>query len=75
MKIMAPEEIFGQLSSWMVNFCLQSYTFLPLVYHMCGSDPDTQSDKGPEYGSHLDPDRQHWSLPKIVVLGSDCVSF
>ena len=21
----------------MVNFCLQSYTFLPLVYHMCGS--------------------------------------
>ena len=26
-KEIVPEEIFGQLSLWMVNFCLQSYTF------------------------------------------------
>ena len=53
---------FGQLGLWMVNFCLQPYTFASYLSHfdLCGSGSVVgiriRIHKVPEYGSNVDPD-------------------
>ena len=56
---MALEDIFGKLCFWVVNFCLQSYTFASnlsiFLFLWSGSDPYPQSS-WIRFGSSLDPD-------------------
>ena len=53
---------FGQLGLWIVNFCLQPYTFASYLSHfdLCGSGSVVgiriRIHKVPEYGSNVDPD-------------------
>ena len=55
---MSPKEIFSQLSLWIVNLYLKSYIFclhFNLYLHVW-----IRIQEAPEYGSHTDPDPQHW---------------
>ena len=63
---MAPEEIFSQLSLWIVNLCHSITTFssnLSYIY-LFGSGSVfgiwILVLKGPEYGSNFNPDPQRW---------------
>ena len=60
----------------MVNLCLPSY-YTPYASNLSyiylrgsGSVFGIRIHKGPEYGSNLDPDPQHWTVspPPVVVL-------
>ena len=48
---MALEELFSQLSLWMVNLSPKSYTFCLYFFHLT-----------PEYGSNTDSDPQQCSI-------------
>ena len=61
---MSPKEIFSQLSLWIVNLYLKSYIFclhFNLYLHVW-----IRIQEAPEYGSNMDPDPQHWFLPRYI---------
>ena len=55
---MAREELFSQLSLWIVNLFTKWYTFcLNFIIYWHGW---IRIHESPEYGSNMDPDQQHW---------------
>ena len=60
-KILAPENLFSQLSLRMVNFHgLSLVHLLPLFYPIFTIHVWIRIHKATEYGSNTDPDPQHW---------------
>ena len=70
---MTPTEIFIQLSHWIGNLYLKSYTFC--LYFILFLYVWIRIDKGPEYGSNTDPDTvpdpQNWKNKQIFCLTLD----
>ena len=65
------EEIFSQLSLWMSCFYVLNFT--PFASNLsyicrCGSVFGIRNQRGPEYGSNLDPDPQHCLEDTIPVV-------
>ena len=65
-KIVAPEEMFSQLSLWRVNFCLKYTPFVSNLSFFTFIDMDPYSDNGSgsikllNAAPNLDPDPPHW---------------
>ena len=61
---MSPEELFSELSLWMVNLWLKSYNFCHyLIFILCiltCVDPDPYWEYGSGHESNTDPDPQNW---------------
>ena len=58
---MALEELFCQLSLWMVNLCLKSSNFCLYFIQYRYLHVWIRILKAPEYGYNTDPDTQHWT--------------